>query len=111
MRCTGQRVRLYVHGTILGYKRPKSNQYEMTSLVQIEGVNTKEDVAWYGGKRMAYVYKAKTKSNNIHLALTRWFTCIDITILMQHRPDISKGVLLRYHVPIKANPLLMPSSI
>jgi ribosomal protein L35AE/L33A len=31
--------------------------------VQIEGVNTREDVAWYGGKRMAYVYKAKTKSD------------------------------------------------
>ncbi|PWZ08173.1 60S ribosomal protein L35a-3 [Zea mays] len=41
----------------------KSNQYETTSLVQIEGVNTKEDVAWYAGKRMAYIYKAKTKSS------------------------------------------------
>ncbi|XBI62541.1 hypothetical protein VPH35_043138 [Triticum aestivum] len=45
---TGQRVRLYVRGTILGFKRSKSNQYESTSLVQVEGVNTKEDVAWYG---------------------------------------------------------------
>ena len=43
--------------------RSKSNQYETTSLVQIEGVNTKEDVAWYAGKRMAYIYKAKTKSS------------------------------------------------
>lgn len=51
---------------ILGYKRSKSNQYESASLVQIEGVNTREDVAWYGGKRMAYVYKAKTKSNGTH---------------------------------------------
>ena len=31
--------------------------------MQIEGVNTKEDVAWYAGKRMAYIYKAKTKSS------------------------------------------------
>jgi hypothetical protein len=29
-------------------------------------VNTKEDVAWYAGKRMAYIYKAKTKSNGTH---------------------------------------------
>ncbi|KAJ3700670.1 hypothetical protein LUZ61_004375 [Rhynchospora tenuis] len=58
----GQRVRLYVRGTILGYKRSKSNQYENTSLVQIEGVNTKEEVSWYCGKRMAYIYKAKSKS-------------------------------------------------
>ncbi|KAI5001939.1 hypothetical protein ZWY2020_026589 [Hordeum vulgare] len=44
--CTGQRVRLYVRDTIFGYKRSKSNQYDRASLVQIEGVNTREDVAW-----------------------------------------------------------------
>ncbi|KMZ63816.1 60S ribosomal protein L33-B [Zostera marina] len=59
----GECVRLYVRGTILGYKRSKSNQYEHTSLVQIEGVNTKEEVSWYCGKRMAYIYKAKTKKD------------------------------------------------
>ncbi|KAJ4744618.1 60S ribosomal protein l35a [Rhynchospora pubera] len=58
----GQRVRLYVRGSILGYKRSKSNQYENTSLVQIEGVSTKEEVAWYCGKRIAYIYKAKSSS-------------------------------------------------
>ncbi|KAJ0987852.1 hypothetical protein J5N97_006208 [Dioscorea zingiberensis] len=40
----GERVRLYVRGTILGYKRSKSNQQENTSLIQIEGVNTKEEL-------------------------------------------------------------------
>ncbi|RRT64487.1 hypothetical protein B296_00008938 [Ensete ventricosum] len=48
--------RLYVRGTILGYKR----QVEFFS--GIERVNTKEEVAWYCGKRMAYIYKAKTKT-------------------------------------------------
>ncbi|KAL3579079.1 hypothetical protein D5086_020583 [Populus alba] len=62
----GERVRLYVRGTILGYKRSKSNQYPNTSLVQVEGVNTKEEVAWYAGKRMAYIYKAKVKKNGTH---------------------------------------------
>ncbi|CAI9273662.1 unnamed protein product [Lactuca saligna] len=62
----GERVRLYTRGTILGYKRSKSNQYPNTSLVQIEGVNTKEEVGWYQGKRMAYVYKAKVKKNGSH---------------------------------------------
>ncbi|CAI9774875.1 unnamed protein product [Fraxinus pennsylvanica] len=62
----GERVRLYVRGTILGYKRSKSNQYPNTSLIQIEGVNSKEEVAWYHGKRMAYIYKAKVKQNGTH---------------------------------------------
>ncbi|KAL8171599.1 hypothetical protein V2J09_023403 [Rumex salicifolius] len=62
----GERVRLYVRGSILGYKRSKSNQYPSTSLIQIEGVNTKEEVAWYAGKKMAYIYKAKTKKNGSH---------------------------------------------
>ncbi|KAE8815827.1 60S ribosomal protein L35a-3 [Hordeum vulgare] len=59
-------MRLYVRGTNLGYKRTKSNQYKTASLVQIEGVNTREDVAWYCDKRMTYVYKAKTKRNGTH---------------------------------------------
>ncbi|CAG7905563.1 unnamed protein product [Brassica rapa] len=62
----GERVRLYVRGTVLGYKRSKSNQYPNTSLIQIEGVNTTEEVTWYKGKRMAYIYKAKTKKNGSH---------------------------------------------
>ncbi|KAK7320631.1 hypothetical protein VNO77_30280 [Canavalia gladiata] len=62
----GERVRLYVRGSILGYKRSKSNQYPNTSLIQIEGVNTKEEVTWYNGKRMAYIYKAKVKKNGSH---------------------------------------------
>ncbi|MCL7049244.1 hypothetical protein MKW94_024837, partial [Papaver nudicaule] len=31
--------------------RSKSNQYPNTSLVQVEGVNTKEEVQWYAGNR------------------------------------------------------------
>eukprot|EP00271_Cylindrocystis_brebissonii_P014585 TRINITY_DN35975_c0_g1_i1.p2 TRINITY_DN35975_c0_g1~~TRINITY_DN35975_c0_g1_i1.p2 ORF type:complete len:117 (-),score=21.02 TRINITY_DN35975_c0_g1_i1:484-834(-) len=57
----GEAVRLYVRGTVLAFKRGKSNQHPGTSLVQIEGVNTAEEVQWYKGKRVAYVYKAKTK--------------------------------------------------
>ncbi|ESR45537.1 hypothetical protein CICLE_v10003310mg, partial [Citrus x clementina] len=49
----GERIKLYVRGTILGYKRSKSNQYPNTSLIQIKG-------------RLAYIYKAKTKKNGTH---------------------------------------------
>ncbi|KAI8030945.1 60S ribosomal protein L35a-3 [Camellia lanceoleosa] len=51
----GERIRLYVRGTILGYKRSKSNQYPNTSLIQIEGVNTKEEVDWYRGLTVTVV--------------------------------------------------------
>ncbi|CAN1770239.1 60S ribosomal protein L35a-3, partial [Linum perenne] len=50
----------------LGKFRSKSNQYPNTSLIQIEGLNTKEDVTWYQGKRLAYIYKAKVKTNGSH---------------------------------------------
>uniref|UniRef100_A0A0A9H625 Uncharacterized protein n=1 Tax=Arundo donax TaxID=35708 RepID=A0A0A9H625_ARUDO len=36
---------------------------------------------------------------------------IGFIIFLQHRPQISKGILLRYYLPIKANfILLVPSS-
>jgi large subunit ribosomal protein L35Ae len=40
--------------------RAKSNQHPSTSLVKIEGVQTKEEVSFYLGKRLAYVYKVST---------------------------------------------------
>ncbi|KAL2651666.1 hypothetical protein R1flu_019794 [Riccia fluitans] len=72
----GERVRLYVRGIILGYKRSKSNQYPNTSLIQIEGVNTPEEVNWYLGKRLAYVYKAKTKKISHKGEKGTYYRCI-----------------------------------
>lgn len=54
--------RLYAKGTILGYKRSKSNCYATCTLVQIDGVRTKEDAEWYFGKRIAYIYRAKKET-------------------------------------------------
>jgi len=53
-------IRLYVSGAILGYKRGKTNQYNHTSLIKIKGVDTKEDTAFYMGKRIAYITKVQT---------------------------------------------------
>jgi len=52
-------LRLYSKGRVLGHKRAKRNTRPNTSLIQIEGVATKEDAQFYLGKRVAYVYKAK----------------------------------------------------
>ncbi|KAI5124248.1 hypothetical protein M0805_005097 [Coniferiporia weirii] len=56
-------TRLYSKGRVLSHKRGKRNTRPNTSLVQIEGVATKEDAQFYLGKRVAYVYRAKREVN------------------------------------------------
>lgn len=62
----GERVRLYVSGQFLGFKRSKVNQYNHTALVKLQGVETKEETNFYLGKRLAYIYKAKTLKKGSH---------------------------------------------
>ncbi|KAI5454979.1 60S ribosomal protein L33B [Naganishia albida] len=54
---------LYVKGRVLGHKRGKRNSRPNTSLVQLEGVDSKDAAQFYLGKRVAYVYKAKREIN------------------------------------------------
>ncbi|CCM00734.1 uncharacterized protein FIBRA_02774 [Fibroporia radiculosa] len=58
-RTVSELLLLYSKGRVLGHKRAKRNTRPNTSLIQIEGVATKEDAQFYLGKRVAYVYRAK----------------------------------------------------
>ena len=56
--------RLYTKAVFTGFKRGKSTQHEQFALLKIKGVNDKKDTSSYFGKRVAYIYKAKTTSRN-----------------------------------------------
>mmetsp|Transcript_33111 Transcript_33111/g.55709 ORF Transcript_33111/g.55709 Transcript_33111/m.55709 type:complete len:115 (-) Transcript_33111:260-604(-) len=56
---SSQPVRLYVKGTVMGYKRGLSNTHHHTSLIQIDGVKDKAASEFYFGKKIAYIYKAQ----------------------------------------------------
>ena len=64
--------RLYTRAVFLGYKRGQRNQYMGTSLLRIEGVQTKKDASFYLGKRVAYIYKAKKADKEGHKGRIIW---------------------------------------
>jgi large subunit ribosomal protein L35Ae len=55
---------LYQKAVFTGFKRGITTQQEQFALLKIKGVNDKKDTSFYFGKRVAYVYKAKSTVNN-----------------------------------------------
>ncbi|WBW73545.1 60S ribosomal protein L35A [Schizosaccharomyces osmophilus] len=49
--------RLYVKAKHLSYQRSKHHIQPNTSLVKVEGCDSKEDAQFYLGKRICFVYK------------------------------------------------------
>jgi large subunit ribosomal protein L35Ae len=56
--------RLYTKAAFVGFKRGKSTQYEQFAHLKLKGVEDKKDASFYFGKRVAYIYKAKSVKNN-----------------------------------------------
>eukprot|EP00350_Pseudokeronopsis_sp_OXSARD2_P011833 CAMPEP_0170551814 /NCGR_PEP_ID=MMETSP0211-20121228/9814_1 /TAXON_ID=311385 /ORGANISM="Pseudokeronopsis sp., Strain OXSARD2" /LENGTH=123 /DNA_ID=CAMNT_0010859217 /DNA_START=33 /DNA_END=404 /DNA_ORIENTATION=+ len=59
-----QPVRLYQKAGFVGYKRGQRAQHEQFALLKIKDTNDKDQAKFYFGKRVAYVFKAKTIKNN-----------------------------------------------
>jgi large subunit ribosomal protein L35Ae len=55
-------LRLFVKGIFTGFKRGQRNQEEKHALLKLEDVNSKEDAAFYFGKKVAYVYKVSREN-------------------------------------------------
>lgn len=54
---------LYVKARFVGFKRSKVNQHNNTALLKLDGVAEKKETSFYAGKRVAYIFKAKTLKN------------------------------------------------
>merc|ERR1711890_27893 len=55
--------RLYVKGVVAGFKGSLAKQYNHTNLIKIQGVDDTEDTKFYLGKRIMYMYRAKTEKD------------------------------------------------
>ena len=58
--------RLYAKALFAGFRRSRVNQYEDQARLKIDGLNSREDVAFYLGKRVVHVTKT-AKGYNVSL--------------------------------------------
>merc|ERR1712109_87286 len=63
--------RLWVKAKFVSYRRNKVKQQCHTAILKLKGVKCKRDTHFYMGKRVCYVFKAKTKKQGTYIR-TRW---------------------------------------
>merc|ERR1712159_30358 len=56
-------TRLYCKAVVMGYKRSLRGQSTNTSLLKIQGVEDTQSTDFYLGKKVLYMYRAKTERN------------------------------------------------
>ena len=61
-----RRCSLYVKGAFLGFCRGQRKQSQNKHLLSIDGVKSTADSAFYMGKRVAYIYRAKAVVKGTH---------------------------------------------
>lgn len=106
-----EKNRLYVRGRVLGYKRSKHIQEPRFARVSMENVASADEAKFYLGKKVAYVYKTKSKRTGLTKMHVKWGKVTNV--------HGNKGtVLARFKVAIHPNSfgrpcrvMLFPSSI
>merc|ERR1712127_486752 len=93
----GQPVRLYVKGAFVAYRRGKNviaNPHH--AIMKIEGAEDKEAAQFYYGKRVAYIYRAKTEVKDSK------YRCIWGKVVRAHGPNGAVRATFRHNLPPKA---------
>ena len=94
--------RLYVPAVFYAYKGSKVNQYHHTALLKIKDVNDKSDVDFYLGKRVAYIYKAKTAQRNPRTGESTKLRCIWGKVTRAHGAGGAVRAKFNTNLPPKA---------